>query len=143
MPAVYTGQANLTTLSSAVTTGTGTGSSGSLFQIVYHCQNCLRWNQSGEAGSVSTTGTGATVLGRAAAKAGPTNAGCPDAIRFGFHDHGYGQFAAPLAGVTSARYEAWAALPAKPVSPAAGCAVAGAVAGAGTAAYGEGLGDGS
>lgn len=137
MPAVYTGQAKLTTLSSAVTPGTGTGTgtgtaNSSLFQIVYHCQNCLRWNQSGAAGSVSTTGAGATVLGRAKAKAGPTNAGCPDAIRFGFHDHGYGQFAAPLAGATSARYEAWAALPAKPVSPAAGCA--------GAAAYSEGDG---
>lgn len=112
-PPRYTGQANLTTLSSTV--------NGTQFQIVYHCQSCLKWNQAGQVGNVSTS-SGGSSIGRAAAKNGPSNAGCPSQISFGFHDNGYGQFAATFAGATNANYDKWAALPAKPVTLAAGCA---------------------
>lgn len=117
-PSVYTGQANLTTLSSRVTNGAG---NSSLFEIVYHCQNCLKWDQAGQSSNVSTS-NGGSAIGRAAAKAGPSNAGCPSAIDFGFHDNGYGQFTAEFTNVTNANYASWAALPVKPVTTAAGCA---------------------
>lgn len=120
-PAMYTGQANLTTLASRVTTAAG---NGSMFEIVYHCQNCLRWNQAGQTGNVSTS-NGGSALGRAAAKAGPTNAGCPSQISFGFHDNGYGQFTAQFQNATSQNYNTWSALPAKPVTLASGCSAAG------------------
>ncbi|KAJ4422003.1 hypothetical protein N0V82_003299 [Gnomoniopsis sp. IMI 355080] len=120
LPGQYTGQANLTTLASRVTTGTG---NESMFEIVYHCQNCLQWNQGGEMGNVSTS-NGGSALGRAAAKAGPSNAGCPSQISFGFHDNGYGQFTAEFQNATSTNYDMWAALPAKPVTLASGCTAA-------------------
>lgn len=120
LPGVYTGQANLTTLASRVTNAAG---NGSMFEIVYHCQNCLKWDQNGQAGNVSTS-NGGSALGRAAAKMGPSNAGCPSQISFGFHDNGYGQFTAQFANATSANYNTWAALPAKPVTLAAGCSTA-------------------
>lgn len=116
-PGLYTGQANLTTLASRVTTA---GANGSMFEIVYRCQNCLKWNQGGMLGNVSTS-NGGSALGRAAAKAGPSNAGCPSQISFGFHDNGYGQFTAGFQNATSANYDRWAALPAKPVTLASGC----------------------
>lgn len=120
LPGVYTGQANLTTLASRVTDAAG---NGSMFEIVYHCQNCLQWNQDGKVGNVSTS-NGGSALGRAAAKLGPTNAGCPSQISFGFHDNGYGQFTAQFANATSENYNTWAALPAKPVTLASGCSAA-------------------
>lgn len=90
---------------------------------MYHCQNCFKWNQTGQAGNVSTT-NGKSPIGRAAAKSGPSNAGCPSQIGFGFHDNGYGGFTASFTSATNANYAKWAALPAKPVTPAAGCAAA-------------------
>lgn len=122
MPSAYTGQANLTTLSSRVTPAPGNGST---FEIVYRCQNCLRWSQNGQAGNVSTS-NGGSALGRAAAKLGPSNAGCPSDIGFGYHDNGFGQFTASFANATSANFAAWAALPAKPVTLASTCAGAAA-----------------
>lgn len=119
MPAAYTGQANLTTLSSRVTSG----ANGS-FEIVYHCQGCLSWSANGQTGSFPTS-NGGGALGRAASKTTPGNPGCPSDITFGFHDNGYGQFTAEFANATSSNYAAWAALPGKAVTTDASCAASG------------------
>lgn len=127
MPAPYTGNATLTTLSSRVTTSgtttTNSSSSSSFFELVYHCQNCLSWTAESADGSGSfPTSNGGGALGRAAAKATPSNPGCPSDVMFGFHDNGYGQFTAEFANSTSPSYAAWAALPGKAVTTDAGCA---------------------
>lgn len=113
---MYTGQANLTILASRVTNA----SNGSMFEIVYICQNCLQWSQGGKANNVSTS-NGGSALGRAAAKVGPSNAGCPSQISFGFHDNGYGQFVADFANATSSNYDKWSVLPGKAITLASGC----------------------
>lgn len=113
LPGSYNGNATLTTLASTVT--------DTLFEIVYKCENCWQWDQDGSTGSISTS-SGFTVMGRAAAVAGPTDPGCPNDIQFGFHDNGYGQWSAPLTNATSPSYSAWAELPAKPTTTATGCA---------------------
>jgi len=101
LPALYTGDAKLTQISSNVTADS--------FELLYRCENCFAWNQDGTTGNVSTS-TGNLVLGRAAAKQGLTGATCPDTATFGFHDNGYGQWGAPLDGAASDSYEKWAAL---------------------------------
>ena len=113
MPSVYTGDASLTQISSKVN---ATG-----FEVVYLCKNCLKWDHDGEFGHVSTT-KGNLVLGRAQAKNGPTGAGCPDTIKFGYHDAGFGQWGADLTGVPNANYAKWAGLATKRVTGA--CAAA-------------------
>ncbi|KAJ9156097.1 Carbohydrate-binding module family 1 protein [Pleurostoma richardsiae] len=107
VPPVYTGNATLTQLSSTV--------NATHYQVIYRCQNCLAWNQDGATGSASTS-AGFLVLGRAQARKGPTNAGCPSSISFGFHDWGYGQYGAPLDNATNPSYSAWAALPTQAVT---------------------------
>lgn len=104
MPGVYTGNAKLTQISTKITANS--------FELIYRCQNCFAWNQDGNSANVSTS-TGNLVLGRAAAKQGLQNPTCPDKATFGFHDNGYGQWGAPLAGAAQASYSKWAALATK------------------------------
>lgn len=104
LPPLYTGDAKLTQISSSVS---DTG-----FEVLFRCENCFAWNQDGAAGNVSTS-AGNLVLGRAAAKTGLKEPGCPDTATFGFHDNGFGQWGAVLEGAPSESYEEWAALATK------------------------------
>lgn len=106
-PAVYAGNATLTTISSSVT---DTG-----YEIIYRCQNCFSWDASGAVASVSTS-QGLLVMGRAQGSKAVTNPGCPDKISFGFHDNGYAQWGADLTGLAQSSYAKWAALPTKMVT---------------------------
>jgi cellobiose dehydrogenase (acceptor) len=106
LPEVYTGNATLTQISSKVT---DTG-----FEILYRCQGCFSWDHDGATGGVQTS-SGLLVLGRAAAKAAPSNPSCPAKISFGQHDT-FGQFGAPLETIANASYTTWARLATKTVS---------------------------
>ncbi|KAI1081234.1 carbohydrate-binding module family 1 protein [Whalleya microplaca] len=100
MPAVYTGNATLTQVSSKV--------DDTSFEVIYRCQNCFSWDQDGASGSVSTSG-GTLVLGQASSATVPTNPECPGDIRLTQHST-FGQFGAPLDGINQASYADWAAL---------------------------------
>lgn len=101
LPGLYTGDAQLTQISSKV--------SDSEFEVLFRCQNCFSWDQDGSSGSVSTS-EGFLVLGYAAAKSGLENPTCPDTATVGFHDNGFGQWGAPLEGAAHDEYEEWAQL---------------------------------
>lgn len=105
LPGVYTGNATLTQISSKVN---DTG-----FEVIYRCQNCFSWDQEGTSGHVETS-TGTLILGRASASTVPSNPECPAEISFRQHES-FGQFGAPLAGITKAQYPDWAALATKVV----------------------------
>ncbi|KAI2606095.1 uncharacterized protein GGS25DRAFT_373452 [Hypoxylon fragiforme] len=104
-PGVYTGDATLTQISSKV--------DANGFEVIYRCQNCFSWDQSGSTGSVKTS-EGLLVMGRASAKTVPSNPQCPADIRFGQHE-AFGQFGAPLTGIGKAKYPEWAELATKTV----------------------------
>lgn len=112
-PVVYTGSATLTTLASTV--------NDTAFELVYRCQNCLKWSQDGAAGSVSTSG-GLAVIGRAAADESPGNPGCPNDITIPYHSRAFGQYGAPLTSATAAAYDEYAALPTVATTTGADCA---------------------
>ncbi len=107
MPTLYTGNAKLTQIYSYV--------NDSQFEMVYRCQNCFSWNVGPSITSVSSS-AGLFVLGRAQGAAPPDAPSCPDKIRFGFHDAGYGQYGANLTGAANPSYSAWAALATKTAS---------------------------
>ncbi|KAI1344937.1 cellobiose dehydrogenase [Xylariaceae sp. FL0016] len=106
MPGVYTGDAKLTQISSKI--------NGSSFEVMYRCQGCFSWNQSGASGSVKTTEK-LLVLGRASAKTTPSSPECPANIKFGQHDV-FGQFGAPLDGAVKTSYSNWTPLATKTVA---------------------------
>ncbi|KAI1402017.1 hypothetical protein F4819DRAFT_496243 [Hypoxylon fuscum] len=105
MPALYSGNATLTQISSKVN---GTG-----FELIYRCQNCYSWDQEGSTGSVATS-SGALVLGRASSAVLPTSPECPANIKLQQHSM-IGQFSALLDTVGKAKYPDWAALATKTV----------------------------
>ncbi|KAI1332560.1 hypothetical protein F5Y16DRAFT_119294 [Xylariaceae sp. FL0255] len=106
MPAVYTGVANVTQISSNVT------SDG--FELIYRCTGCFSWDQDGATGSVSTS-SGDLILGWADSSATPTDPDCPNSISFTEHT-AFGQWGAPLAGLASSNYTEWTALATKTVN---------------------------
>ncbi|KAI1418705.1 hypothetical protein F5Y13DRAFT_196459 [Hypoxylon sp. FL1857] len=106
LPGVYTGNATLTQISSKVTE---TG-----FEVIYRCQNCFSWDQDGTSGHVETSG-GTLILGRASASTVPSHPECPAEISFRQHES-FGQFGAPLEGITKAKYADWTALATKIVT---------------------------
>ncbi|KAK4150359.1 cellobiose dehydrogenase [Chaetomidium leptoderma] len=101
LPALYTGDAKLTQISSNI--------SADSFEVLFRCENCFAWDQDGASASVSTS-AGNLVLGRASAKDGLVGATCPDTATFGFHSNGFGQWGAPLEGAVSESYADWAVL---------------------------------
>jgi cellobiose dehydrogenase (acceptor) len=112
-PGLYAGNAILTQISSSVS---ATG-----YELIYRCQNCFSWDHDGAKGNVSTA-AGLLVLGRAQAKRAPTNPSCPNTITPNYHNNGFGQWGAPLAGVVNANYAKWAALATTTVTGACGAA---------------------
>ncbi|KAL1862980.1 hypothetical protein VTK73DRAFT_6524 [Phialemonium thermophilum] len=108
MPAVYTGDATLTQISSKVT--------ATDYTLIFRCQNCLQWNQGGQAGSASTS-SGFLVLGWAQAFPAPDNPSCPANIGLQQHDNGQSIFGAQLdSNAANPSYTAWAAQATKTVT---------------------------
>ncbi|OJJ79292.1 uncharacterized protein ASPGLDRAFT_137084 [Aspergillus glaucus CBS 516.65] len=100
MPGVYTGNATVTQISSAVN---ATG-----FSLTFHCQDCLHWSQNGTTGSVSTSGS-MLDFGYAQSIEPPVNPSCPDGIRLARHDS-QGTWTALLEDAASESYDKWRAL---------------------------------
>lgn len=100
-PEVYTGDAELTQVSSAI--------NSTHYSVIFRCQNCLQWAQ-GEIEGGSDTSAGFTMLGWAHAEASPTEAGCADTAGVAQHDT-QGLLRAQFnEQAAAADYEAWAAL---------------------------------
>ncbi|KAK3368229.1 cellobiose dehydrogenase-like protein [Podospora didyma] len=108
MPDVYTGDAKLTQISSTV--------NATHYSLIYRCQNCLKWNQGGQAGGASTS-AGYMVLGWVQAFPAPGNPTCPSQITLAQHDNGMGIFGAVLdSNAANPSYTAWAAKATKTVT---------------------------
>ncbi|KAL2015859.1 hypothetical protein VTK56DRAFT_4678 [Thermocarpiscus australiensis] len=108
MPDLYTGDAKITQISSTI--------NSTHFTLIFRCQNCLQWNQGGQAGGVSTTASFA-VFGWAQAFPSPGNPTCPDQITLVQHDNGMGIWGAGLdSNAANPSYSAWAAKATKTVT---------------------------
>ncbi|KAH7031437.1 cellobiose dehydrogenase [Microdochium trichocladiopsis] len=107
-PELYTGNAKLTQISSAI--------NATHFRLIYRCENCLSWNQDGTTGGASTSNGGLT-LGWAAAFQPPTGASCASSARFVQHDNGQSIWGAGLdSNAANPSYTSWAALATKTVT---------------------------
>ncbi|KAK5663896.1 hypothetical protein OQA88_105 [Cercophora sp. LCS_1] len=107
MPDVYGGNARLTQITSRV--------NATHFTLIFRCQNCLQWEQNGQAGGAATS-SGFLLLGWVQAFPAPGNPTCPDQITLEQHDNGMGIFGAVLDGnAANPSYTAWAAQATKTV----------------------------
>ncbi|KAE8154660.1 hypothetical protein BDV25DRAFT_147246 [Aspergillus avenaceus] len=106
MPDVYTGDANITQISSSV--------NETNFELLFHCKNCLVWDQNGQTGN-ATTSKGRLVLGWAQASSDVESPSCPDDISLQQHDT-QGIIAGTLdENAVSESYEEWVKLANKTV----------------------------
>ena len=86
------------------------------YTLIFRCQNCLAWNQDGQAGSASTS-SGILVLGWSQAFPSPGNPSCPSGIQIVQHDNGMNIFGAALdSHAANPSYTAWAAKATKTVT---------------------------
>ncbi|KAK3682730.1 carbohydrate-binding module family 1 protein [Podospora appendiculata] len=112
MPDLYTGNATLTQISSTI--------NSTNFSVIFRCQNCLSWNQGGQAGAASTS-AGYMVLGWVQAFPSPGNPTCPNQITLNQHDNGMGIFGAQFdSAAANPSYTAWAAKATKTVTASCG-----------------------
>ncbi|KAL4742454.1 hypothetical protein BDV11DRAFT_180893 [Aspergillus similis] len=101
MPSVYSGNATLTQISSTVT--------ADKFEVLFRCEECLRWDHEGVSGS-ATTSAGQLILAWAQGEESPTNADCPDDLSLVQHE-AQGIWVGKLnAKAATSNYETWAAL---------------------------------
>ncbi|KAI0525889.1 fungal cellulose binding domain-containing protein [Xylaria bambusicola] len=100
-PEVYTGDAQLTQISSTI--------NEAHYSVIFRCQNCLSWDHDGATGSVSTSGA-FLVLGWCNAFATPGNPECPNDVSIIQHDNGQSIFGAALdSNAANPSYTEWAA----------------------------------
>ncbi|KAI0971401.1 fungal cellulose binding domain-containing protein [Xylaria arbuscula] len=100
-PDVYTGDAQLTQISSTI--------NSTHYSVIFRCQDCLTWDQGGATGSASTS-AGFLVLGWCNAFPAPGNPSCPDDVSIVQHDNGQSIFGAVLdSNVANPSYTDWAA----------------------------------
>ncbi|RYP93295.1 hypothetical protein DL770_000584 [Monosporascus sp. CRB-9-2] len=101
-PQLYTGDAKLTQISSNI--------NQTHYSIIFRCQNCLSWSQSGASGSASTS-SGALVLGWSNAFPAPAEPECASEASFSQHNNGEGIFGAQLdSNAVNPSYSEWAEL---------------------------------
>lgn len=99
-PALYTGDAKLTQISSIVNT--------THYSVIFRCQNCLKWRQGGEEGAAPTS-AGFLVLGWCHATTNPTNGACANNAAVRRHTT-EGIFGAVFnSAAANPSYSAWAA----------------------------------
>jgi cellobiose dehydrogenase (acceptor) len=100
MPDIYTGNAQLTQISSSI--------NSTHYTLVYRCQNCMQWNQGGATGSQSTS-SAFLLLGWCQAYVSPTSPACPGTLSLVQHD-AQNIFGAQLhSAAANPSYSAWAA----------------------------------
>ncbi|KAI0150382.1 fungal cellulose binding domain-containing protein [Xylariaceae sp. FL1272] len=99
-PELYTGDAELTQISSTV--------NSTHYTLIFRCQNCLSWSQDGATGSASTS-QGFMVLGWSNAFPSPSNPGCPDDTDdIVEHDNGQSIFGAVFdSNIANPSYSSW------------------------------------
>ncbi|KAI0888791.1 carbohydrate-binding module family 1 protein [Annulohypoxylon maeteangense] len=98
-PAVYTGNATLTQISSTI--------DENHFSVIFRCQNCFSWDQDGATGSASTS-SGTLLLGWASSLKAPTNPACPADIALQFHSNGDSLYNANLdSAAANPSYTEW------------------------------------
>lgn len=100
MPDLYTGDAELTQISSTI--------NATHYTLIFRCQGCLSWKQGSETGAASTS-SGNLVLGWAQAFPAPENPSCPADVSVQQHDNGQGIFGAKLDAAPNPSYTDWAA----------------------------------
>lgn len=99
-PDIYTGNATLTQISSSV--------NSTHWTLIYRCQDCFDWDQDGDSGSQSTTGT-VLVIGWAQSFASPDDPTDPDSTIVE-HDNGYDIFGASVTPALQSSYSSWVSL---------------------------------
>ncbi|KOS38382.1 hypothetical protein ACN38_g10798 [Penicillium nordicum] len=100
MPDVYTGNAELTQISSTI--------NATHYTLIFRCSNCLQWTQGSESGNASTS-KGLVDLGWAQAFPAPGNPKCPSDITLDYHDNGHNIWAATLKDAPNTSYTDWVA----------------------------------
>ncbi|KAI1823085.1 fungal cellulose binding domain-containing protein [Xylaria intraflava] len=107
-PDLYTGDAELTQISSTV--------NSTHYSVIFRCQNCWSWDQDGASGSQSTS-AGTLILGWCNSFTPPGNPSCSDEITLIEHDNGQSIFGAVLdSNAANPSYTDWAALATATVS---------------------------
>ncbi|KAJ5857752.1 hypothetical protein N7455_008646 [Penicillium solitum] len=101
MPDAYTGNAELTQISSTI--------NATHYNLIFRCSNCLQWTQGSESGNASTS-TGLMDLGWAQAFPAPGNPSCPSNITLNYHDNGHNIWAATLKNAPNTSYTDWTAI---------------------------------
>ncbi|KAL2826657.1 hypothetical protein BDW59DRAFT_171747 [Aspergillus cavernicola] len=101
MPDLYAGDATLTQISSTI--------SDTAFTLLFRCEGCLAWDQSGVTGNASTS-SGRLLLGWAQGQEGPSDGACPDDLTVTQHE-GQSIWSGTLdESAASAEYEGWTEL---------------------------------
>lgn len=100
MPDVYTGNAELTQISSTI--------NATHYTLIFRCSNCLQWTQGSESGNAPTS-KGLVDLGWAQAFPAPGNPKCPSDITLDYHDNGHNIWAATLKDAPNTSYTDWVA----------------------------------
>ncbi|CAI7665987.1 hypothetical protein N7527_004708 [Penicillium freii] len=101
MPDVYTGNAELTQISSTI--------NATHYALIFRCSNCLQWTQGSASGNASTS-TSPMNLGWAQAFPAPGNPSCPSDITLHYHDNGHNIWAATLKNAPNTSYTDWTAM---------------------------------
>ncbi|KGO54824.1 Cellobiose dehydrogenase, cytochrome [Penicillium expansum] len=101
MPDVYTGNAELTQISSII--------NATHYSLIFRCSNCLQWTQGSASGKAPTSG-GLMDLGWAQAFPAPGNPSCPSDITLNYHDNGHNIWAATLKNAPNTSYTDWTAI---------------------------------
>ncbi|KAJ5951339.1 uncharacterized protein N7479_009752 [Penicillium vulpinum] len=101
MPDAYTGNAELTQISSTI--------NATHYALIFRCSNCLQWTQGSASGNASTS-AGLVDLGWVQAFPAPGNPGCPSDITLSFHDNGHNLWAATLKNAPNPSYTDWTAI---------------------------------
>ena len=101
MPDVYTGNAELTQISSII--------NATHYSLIFRCSNCLQWTQGSASGKAPTSG-GLMDLGWAQAIPAPGNPSCPSDITLNYHDNGHNIWAATLKNAPNTSYTDWTAI---------------------------------
>lgn len=100
-PDVYTGDATLTQVSSAI--------NETHYSVIFRCEGCLQWTEGDVTGGAKTS-TGQAIIAWAHAEGSPEDGECADTAAVALHET-QGILPATFGeGIASEEYEAWAEL---------------------------------
>lgn len=114
-PLLYTGSATLTQLHTEI--------NSTHYTLVYHCKNCMVFDQSGVTPFQISSSAGTFPQGWAQSQTNVFNPSTPDS-GLAEHDNGMGVFQIPVASATHTSYSSWAGLTATHTNTATATATA-------------------